>query len=140
MKHVLPDNVGRRSGIDRREFSYPPMSLSVDPARGEGVGLIEEQNRECQNNLYLREIGLSLNGVVIMIEILKKMFEANPEKSKIVLKEKCSDCGTVTIIEITPTSVGHGMQGGVLLKSSTDKYISKCPACYEKHFKIDDNT
>ena len=22
MKHVLPDNCGRRSGIDRREFSY----------------------------------------------------------------------------------------------------------------------
>ena len=22
MKHVLPDNGGRRSGIDRREFSY----------------------------------------------------------------------------------------------------------------------
>ena len=75
-----------------------------------------------------------------MIEILRKMFEDRPEKSTIVLKEKCSDCGCETIIEITPTSVGHGMQGGVLLKSSTDKYISKCPACYEKHFKIDDNT
>ena len=75
-----------------------------------------------------------------MIEILRKMFEANPEKSTIVLKDKCSDCGCETIIEITPTSVGFGLQGGVLFKSSTDKYIAKCPACYEKHFKIDDNT
>ena len=74
-----------------------------------------------------------------MIEILRKMFEANPEKSTIVLKDKCSDCGRVTTIEITPTSVGFGMQGGVLFKSSTDKYIAKCPACYEANFKIDHN-
>ena len=70
-----------------------------------------------------------------MIEILKKMFEANPEKSKIVLNEKCSDCGTVTIIEITPTSAGFGMMGGVLFKSLPDEYIAKCPACYNKTLK-----
>ena len=74
-----------------------------------------------------------------MIEILKKMFEGNPEKSKIVLKEKCSDCGSGIIIEITPTSAGFGMLGGVLFKSSTDKYIAKCPACYKTHFKTDPN-
>jgi len=74
-----------------------------------------------------------------MIEILKKTFEANPEKSAIVLKDKCSDCGCETIIEITPTSVGFGLQGGVLFKSSTDKYIAKCPTCYEANFKIDHN-
>jgi len=39
-----------------------------------------------------------------MIEILRKIFEANPEKSTIVLKDKCSDCGCETIIEITPES------------------------------------
>ena len=74
-----------------------------------------------------------------MIEILKKMFKNNPKKSTIVLKEKCSDCGCDTIIEITPTSSGLGLMGGVLFKSSNDKYTAKCPACYEKHFKIDDN-
>ena len=74
-----------------------------------------------------------------MIEILRKMFEANPEKSTIVLKDKCSDCGRETTIEITRTSVGFGMQGGVSFKSSTDKYIAKCPACYEANFKIDHN-
>ena len=59
------------------------------------------------------------------------MFETNPEKSKIVLKEKCSECGSYTIIEITPTSGGFGLQGGVLFKCSPDKYIAKCPACYK---------
>jgi Zn finger protein HypA/HybF involved in hydrogenase expression len=82
---------------------------------------------------------LLLNGAVIMIEILRKMFEENPEKSTIVLNEKCSDCSCDTVIEITPTSSGFGLQGGVLFKSSNDKYTAKCPACYEKHFKIDDN-
>ena len=80
-----------------------------------------------------------LNGVVIMIEILRKMFKDNPKKSTIVLKEICSDCGCDTIIEITPTSSGFGLMGGVLFKSSNDKYTAKCPACYEKYFKIDDN-
>ena len=74
-----------------------------------------------------------------MIEILRKMFEANPEKPTIKLKDKCSDCGCETIIEITPTSGGFGLQGGVLFKSSTDKYIVKCPACIEPNPKIDDN-
>ena len=64
-----------------------------------------------------------------MIEILKKMFETNPEKSTIVLKEKCSDCGRETIIEITPTSGGYGLQGGTLFKCSPDGYLAKCPDC-----------
>ena len=61
-----------------------------------------------------------------MIEILKKMFETNPEKSTIVLKEKCSDCGCDTVLKITPTSGGFGIQGGVLYKSSNDNFIVKC--------------
>ena len=72
-----------------------------------------------------------------MIEILRKMFEAKPEKSTIKLKDKCSDCGCETILEITPTSGGFGLQGGILFKSSTDKYIVKCPACIEANPKID---
>jgi len=74
-----------------------------------------------------------------MIEILRKMFEANPGKSTIVLNDKCTDCGREKIIEITTTSGGFGLLGGVLFKSSTDKYIAKCPACYEALFKIDHN-
>jgi len=70
-----------------------------------------------------------------MIDILKKMFEANPEKSKIVLMDKCSDCGRETVIEITPTSEGFGLQGGILFKSSPDGYFAKCPACCKTNGK-----
>ena len=73
-----------------------------------------------------------------MIEILRKIFEANPEKPTIKLKDKCSDCGCETILEITTTSGGFGLQGGVLFKSSTDKYIVKCSDCIEANPKIDE--
>lgn len=66
-----------------------------------------------------------------MIEILRKLFEANPEKSAIVLNGKCSDCGCETIIEITPTSGGFGLQGGALFKYSSEDYLVKCHNCYQ---------
>jgi hypothetical protein len=64
-----------------------------------------------------------------MIDILRKMFEAQPEKSKIILMDKCSDCGRKTKIEITPTSGGFGLQGGILLKCTPGGYLVKCSAC-----------
>ena len=67
-----------------------------------------------------------------MIDILRRIFEANPGKASIQIKEKCSDCGCETIIEITPTSVGFGLQGGFLFKSSPDDYFAKCFDCKMK--------
>ncbi len=66
-----------------------------------------------------------------MVEILRKMFKANPEKSTIVLNGKCSDCECETRIEITPTSGGFGLQGGALFKYSPDDYFVKCDDCYQ---------
>ena len=74
-----------------------------------------------------------------MIEILRKMFQDSPEKSTIALKDKCSDCGCETIVEITPTSGGFGLQGGSLFKCSPDEYLVKCPNCYQVNPKIDNN-
>jgi hypothetical protein len=62
---------------------------------------------------------------------LRKMFEANPEKSTNVLNGKCSDCGCKTIIEITPTSERFGLQGVALFKCSPDDYFAKCPECFK---------
>ncbi len=73
-----------------------------------------------------------------MIEMLRKIFEANPEKSTIVLKDKCSDCGSDVIINITSTSGGFGLQGGALLGRLSDGYFAKCPACYKVNPKIED--
>jgi len=74
-----------------------------------------------------------------MIEILTKMFEANPEKSTIILNDKCSECGRETIIEVTPTSAGYGLMGGVLFKSSNGKPTLRCSACFGENFKKDED-
>lgn len=74
-----------------------------------------------------------------MIEVLRKAFEANPEKSTIVINGKCSDCGSKVTIEIKPTSGGFGFQGGVLVKCSPDRYITKCPDCYKFNSEILNN-
>jgi hypothetical protein len=75
-----------------------------------------------------------------MIKILRKMFKANPGKSTIELVDKCFVCGEKTNIEITATSGGFGLQGGVLLKHKRGGYLAKCPACCEANPKIDDKS
>ena len=74
-----------------------------------------------------------------MIEILRKLFESNPEKSILALKGKCSDCGCDVIIEITPVSSGFGLLGGALFERSPDGYFAKCPDCYKVNPKIEDH-
>ena len=74
-----------------------------------------------------------------MMEILRKLFEANPEKATSVLNVTCSDCRCETIIEITPTSGGFGLQGGVLFKCSPDDYLVKCHNCYQVNPIIHDS-
>ena len=71
-----------------------------------------------------------------MIEILKKIFEANPDKSTIILNGKCSGCGCNVLIEITPTSGGFGLLGGSLVKYSPKEYFAKCFDCYKTNPKI----
>lgn len=65
-----------------------------------------------------------------MIDMLRKIFEANPEKSTITINGKCSGCERKVIVEIKPTSGGYGLQGGILVKCSPEKYSITCPECY----------
>jgi len=74
-----------------------------------------------------------------MIEILRKLFDANPEKSMMVLDGTCSDCGCETTIEITPTSNGFGLNGGALIQYSPENYLVKCPECYKAHSIMPDS-
>ena len=66
-----------------------------------------------------------------MVEILQKLFESNPENSTIVLDDTCQDCRCKVVIEITPTSGGFGLNGGILFKNGNGNYAAKCPACYK---------
>ena len=66
-----------------------------------------------------------------MEELLRTIFDAFPEKSTIIFKGKCSDCGGVVIIDIIATLEGFGLLGGAFVECSTDKYVAKCPDCYK---------
>lgn len=68
---------------------------------------------------------------MIRVETLKKLFEDRPEKSTIAIKGKCSDCGCDVTIEITPTSAGFGLTGGVLFEDSQNGNLAKCVVCFE---------
>jgi hypothetical protein len=65
-----------------------------------------------------------------MVEILQKMFDSSPDKSKIVLNNICSDCKKEIIIQITPTSGGFGLLGGALFENANGGYYARCPICY----------
>jgi hypothetical protein len=68
---------------------------------------------------------------MIRAETLKKLFEDRLEKSTIAIKGKCSDCGCDVTIDITPTSAGFGLNGGVLFEDSQNGYLAKCLICFE---------
>ena len=71
-----------------------------------------------------------------MEELLRTIFDAFPEKSTIIFKGKCSDCGGVVIIDIIATLEGFGLLGGAFVECSTDKYVAKCPDCYKFNSKM----
>jgi hypothetical protein len=67
-----------------------------------------------------------------MVEILKEVFNGNPEKSKIELNDTCSDYKSDVNIKITHTAGGgFGLKGGALFKGSAGGYYAKCPDCYK---------
>ena len=66
-----------------------------------------------------------------MVEILKELFNGDPEESKIELNDTCSDCKSDVNIKITHTAGGFGLQGGALFKGSAGGYYAKCPDCYK---------
>jgi hypothetical protein len=72
----------------------------------------------------------------LMEELLRTIFDAFPEKSTIIFKGKCSDCGVAVTIDIIPTSEGFGLLGGAFVKCSTEKYVAKCPDCFKVNPKM----
>lgn len=75
-------------------------------------------------------------GVSSMEKLFSAIFEAFPEKSKITLTMKCSDCGDSIVIDVIPTSKGFGLLGGAFVECLTDRYAAKCPDCYKVNSKM----
>ncbi len=71
-----------------------------------------------------------------MEKLFRTIFEAFPEKSKITLTAKCSDCGDSILIDVIPTAAGFGLLGGAFVKCSSSRYAAKCPDCYKINSKM----
>ena len=71
-----------------------------------------------------------------MKKLFRSIFEAFPEKSKITLTAKCSDCGMSIMIDVIPTAAGFGLLGGAFVKCSSLSYAAKCPDCYKINSKM----
>jgi hypothetical protein len=54
------------------------------------------------------------------------MFDSAPHQSTIVLEDICSICKKDVIIQITPTSGGFGLLGGMLFEKGTGGYYAEC--------------
>ena len=73
------------------------------------------------------------SNLIIGIESLDRMFEQSPEQC--TYRGKCECCGCFVKIEISKTSGGYGMLGGVLYEPEQQKYLVQCVDCYGKREK-----
>ena len=71
-----------------------------------------------------------------MERLFRTIFEAFPEKSKITLTARCSDCRMSIMIDVIPTAAGFGLLGGAFVKCSSSRYAAKCPDCYKINSKM----
>lgn len=72
---------------------------------------------------------------IIGIESLDRIFEQNKNPEQCTYRGKCECCGCFVKIEISKTSGGFGMLGGVLYEPEPQKYLVQCVDCYEKREK-----
>ena len=64
MKNVLPYNGGRRSGIDRRRFSYTEHIPECRSGKERRSGFDRRLKPRISNNLYLEQLDFSLKSVI----------------------------------------------------------------------------
>jgi hypothetical protein len=73
--------------------------------------------------------------MIIGIESLDGMFGQVNNASHCTYEGKCHNCGCDAQVEITKTSGGYGLQGGVLCETNPQKLLILCSVCYEKFGK-----
>ena len=70
--------------------------------------------------------------MLITVESLDRIFERHNTTNNINYKGKCHNCGCDVEVEITKTSGGYGLQGGVLYGSNPENLIFQCCDCHVK--------
>ena len=70
--------------------------------------------------------------LIVSIEALNKIFDQHTDMEQHIHQGNCDDCGCAIKIEISKTSGGYGMLGGVLCEPSPQNIVARCTDCYEK--------
>ena len=75
--------------------------------------------------------------LIIGVESLEKLFEQNSNPEQYNFHCNCHHCGCSVEVEITKTSVGYGMSGGVLYETNPQNFLGLCVDCYEKTIELE---
>ena len=73
---------------------------------------------------------------VVTLASLNRIFEQNKNPAIFTHRGRCDICGCSVKIEITKTSGGYGLLGGMLYEPDTESYFALCVSCYEKSGKL----
>ena len=71
--------------------------------------------------------------MIIKVESLNRIFERNYNPNSYWYEGKCHHCECDTKVEITKTTGGYGLQGGVLHESNTLNLPIICSECFNKN-------
>lgn len=75
------------------------------------------------------------NKLLIKLDSLNRMFDQKQNPETITYKDRCYSCGCSVEIEISKTSGGFGLLGGVLYEIGSEEYDAICVGCYERYCK-----
>jgi len=70
---------------------------------------------------------------IVGVASLTKMFEQIENPETCCFQGKCHFCGRLVNIEISKTSGGYGLLGGVLYEPDRENFIALCGDCYGKN-------
>jgi hypothetical protein len=66
---------------------------------------------------------------MLNVDNLKELFEEHPGESTLNIQGKCIACRCDLTVEISPTTDGFGINGGMLLDRDQQDYVVSCVDC-----------
>ena len=66
---------------------------------------------------------------MLNLENLKELFEEHPGQSTLNIKGQCIACSRDLTVEISATTDGFGINGGMLVDRDRQDYVVRCVDC-----------
>ena len=68
---------------------------------------------------------------MLNVENLAELFKKHPGKTTLNIQGKCFACRRDLNVEISPTTGGFGIKGGMLLDKNRQDYVISCVDCID---------